>query len=62
VKEIREEQSTGKAGRNKAFDEIKRLDEKLKAKIAEQKTARSRVSFKNVDEVDREALSRLKRK
>ena len=58
MKEIREEQSTGKAGRNKAFDEIKRLDEKLKAKIAEQKTARSRVSFKNVDEVDRE-IARL---
>jgi uncharacterized coiled-coil DUF342 family protein len=54
LKEIREQQAGGKAGRSKTFEEIKRLDEKLKSKIAEQKTARSRVSFKNVDEIDRE--------
>lgn len=54
LKEIREQQAGGKAGRTKIFDEIKRLDEKFKAKIAEQKTARSRVSFKNVDEIDRQ--------
>lgn len=54
LKEIREQQAGGKAGRNKIFEEIKRLDEKLKSKIAEQKTARSRVAFKNVDEIDRE--------
>ena len=54
LKEIRGQQSTGKAGRNQTFEQIKKEDEKLKALIAEQKTARSRVSFKNVDEIDRE--------
>ena len=54
LKEIREQQAGGKAGRSKIFEDIKRLDEKLKSKIAEQKTARSRVSFKNVDEIDRQ--------
>jgi uncharacterized coiled-coil DUF342 family protein len=58
LKEIREQQAGGKAGRNKIFEEIKRLDEKLKSKIAEQKTARSRVAFKNIEEVDRE-IARL---
>ncbi|KAG0649193.1 hypothetical protein D0Z07_4550 [Hyphodiscus hymeniophilus] len=54
LKEIRGQQSTGKAGRNQIFEQIKKEDEKLKALIAEQKAARSRVSFKNVDEIDRE--------
>lgn len=52
--EIRKEQGAGKAGRNQIFDQIKKLDEQLKSRIAEQKTARGRVAFKNVDEVDRE--------
>lgn len=54
LKEIREQQAGGKAGRSQTFEQIKKEDEKLKALIAEQKTARSRVSFKNVDEIDRE--------
>ena len=60
MKEIREQQGAGKAGRNKVFDEIKRLDEMVKSRIAEQKVARSRVSFKNVDEIDRE-IERLEK-
>ncbi|KAI9733851.1 MAG: hypothetical protein M1818_007118 [Claussenomyces sp. TS43310] len=52
--EIRKEQAGGKSGRNQIFEQIKKLDEQLKSRIAEQKTARSRVSFKNVDEIDRE--------
>jgi uncharacterized coiled-coil DUF342 family protein len=60
LKEIRGQQSTGKAGRNQTFEQIKKEDEKLKALIAEQKTARSRVSFKNVDEIDRE-IERLEK-
>jgi uncharacterized coiled-coil DUF342 family protein len=60
LKEIREQQGAGKAGRNKVFDEIKRLDEMLKSRIAEQKVTRSRVSFKNVDEIDRE-IERLEK-
>ncbi|OBT66079.1 hypothetical protein VE03_05153 [Pseudogymnoascus sp. 23342-1-I1] len=54
LNEIRKEQAGGKAGRNQVFDQIKKLDEQLKSRIAEQKTARSRVAFKNVDEVDRQ--------
>jgi uncharacterized coiled-coil DUF342 family protein len=58
--EIRQKQAGGKAGRNQIFDQIKKLDEQLKSRIAEQKTARSRVSFKNVEEVDRE-IDRLEK-
>ena len=54
LNEIRKEQAGSKAGRTNTFDQIKKLDEQLKSRIAEQKTARSRVAFKNVDEVDRE--------
>ncbi|PMD47687.1 hypothetical protein L207DRAFT_415473 [Hyaloscypha variabilis F] len=54
LKEIREKQGAGKAGRNKIFDEIKNEDSKLKDLIAAQKVARSRVSFKNVEEIDKE--------
>jgi uncharacterized coiled-coil DUF342 family protein len=54
LKEIREKQGAGKAGRNKVFDEIKNEDNKLKDLIAAQKVARSRVSFKNVEEIDKE--------
>lgn len=52
--EIRKEQGAGKSGRNATFDQIKKLDEQLKSRIAEQKTARSKVNFKSVDEIDRE--------
>lgn len=54
MKEIREQQGAGKAGRNQTFDKIKKLDENLKAEMAAQKVARSRVSHKNVAEVDAE--------
>jgi hypothetical protein len=60
LKDIREKQSTGKTGRNKIFEEIKKVDEKLKSLIAEQKVARSRTPFKSVDDVDRE-IDRLDR-
>ncbi|CZT43747.1 related to brefeldin A resistance protein BFR1 (maintenance of normal ploidy) [Rhynchosporium secalis] len=60
LKEIREKQGAGKAGRNKIFDEIKKEDDKLKELIAQQKTARSRVSYKSVDEIDRE-IDRLEK-
>ena len=60
LKEIREQQKGGKDGRTKIFEQIKKEDEKLKALIAEQKAARSRVSFKNVDEIDRE-IERLEK-
>ena len=41
-------------------EKIRQLDTNLKSRIAEQKTARSRVQFKNVDEVDRE-IQRLEK-
>lgn len=58
LSEIRKQQGAGKTGRNAIQEQIKKLDEQLKARIAEQKAARSRVAFKNVDEIDRE-ISRL---
>jgi uncharacterized coiled-coil DUF342 family protein len=54
LQEIRESQKGGKAGRMQTMEQIKKEDEKLKSLIAEQKTARSRVSFKNTEEIDRE--------
>lgn len=57
LKEIREQQGTGKTGRNQTFEKIKRLDEQVKADMAAQKVARSRVSHKNVAEVDAEIAS-----
>ena len=40
--------------RTSKMDQIKRLDEQLKSRIAEQKTARGKVSFKSAEDVDRE--------
>lgn len=40
------------------MEQIKRLDEQLKSRIAEQKAARSRVAFKSVEDIDHE-ISRL---
>lgn len=54
IKEIKEQQGAGKTGRNQILDQIKKLDEQLKSRIAEHKLARSRVSHKSADEVDRE--------
>jgi uncharacterized coiled-coil DUF342 family protein len=60
LQEIRQKQAGGKAGRNQIFDQIKKLDEQLKSRIAEQKAERARVNFKNVDELDRE-IQRLEK-
>ncbi|TVY59641.1 Uncharacterized protein LSUE1_G007753 [Lachnellula suecica] len=60
LKEIREQQGAGKEGRTKTFDRIKKLDESLKADMAAQKVARSRVNFKGVEDVDRE-IKRLEK-
>jgi uncharacterized coiled-coil DUF342 family protein len=54
LKEIKEKQGASKSGRTKVFDEIKREDQKLKDLITAQKTARSKTSFKSVEDVDRE--------
>lgn len=43
------------------MDQIKRLDEQLKSRIAEQKTARTRVPYKGLDDLDRQ-IADLERK
>ncbi|KAK0714596.1 hypothetical protein B0H67DRAFT_216138 [Lasiosphaeris hirsuta] len=58
VNEIRQQQAGGKNARTAKLDQIKRLDEQLKSRIAEQKTARGKVAFKSVEDVDRE-IARL---
>ncbi|KAI1105813.1 hypothetical protein F4804DRAFT_97103 [Jackrogersella minutella] len=52
--EIRNKQGVGKNARNSKLDQIKRLDESLRARITEQKNARGKVLFKSVEDVDRE--------
>ncbi|MCJ1477484.1 hypothetical protein MMC13_006156 [Lambiella insularis] len=51
---IRQQQSGFKSSRGSVQDKIASLDAQLKSRIAEQKAARSRVPYKNVEEVDRE--------
>ncbi|KAI1007748.1 hypothetical protein K3495_g484 [Podosphaera aphanis] len=60
LKEIREKQVARKDGRNKIFDQIKKEDSALKDMIAQQKTARSRLNFKSVEDVDKE-IERLEK-
>ena len=57
---IRQQQSGFKTSRGSIQDKVNALDAQLKSRIAEQKTARSRVAFKNVEEVDRE-IQRLEK-
>ncbi|ATY60412.1 nuclear segregation (Bfr1) [Cordyceps militaris] len=52
--EIRQKQAGGKNARTSKLDQIKRLDEQVRSRIAEQKTAKAKVSFKTADDVDRQ--------
>ncbi|KAK3318321.1 hypothetical protein B0H66DRAFT_556823 [Apodospora peruviana] len=52
--EIRQQQAGGKNARTTKLDQIKRLDEQLRSRIAEQKAAKGKVAFKSVEDVDRE--------
>ncbi|KAG9905814.1 hypothetical protein KCU94_g5144, partial [Aureobasidium melanogenum] len=58
LNEIREAQKSGKSSRAQQLGQIQRLDEQLKSRINEQKTARSRVAFRSVDEIQNE-INRL---
>lgn len=58
--QIRSQQQSSKSGRTQILDRIKRLDENLKSRINEQKSARSRVQFKSVDDVQKE-IDRLQK-
>ncbi|KAL6896514.1 hypothetical protein GGI43DRAFT_122428 [Trichoderma evansii] len=61
--EIRQKQAGGKNARTSKLDQIKRFDEQLRSRIAEQKTAKAKVPFKSVEDVDRqiESLEKLAR-
>ncbi|KAH8912828.1 hypothetical protein BR93DRAFT_114344 [Coniochaeta sp. PMI_546] len=56
--EIRQKQAGGKNARTSKLDQIKRLDDQLRSRIAEQKAARSKIAFKSTEDVDRE-IARL---
>ncbi|EJT79031.1 hypothetical protein GGTG_04120 [Gaeumannomyces tritici R3-111a-1] len=58
--EIRQKQGAGKSARTTKQDQIKRLDEQLRSRIAEQKTARGKVGFKSAEDVDHE-IARLEK-
>ncbi|KAL8803762.1 MAG: hypothetical protein Q9182_002972 [Xanthomendoza sp. 2 TL-2023] len=51
---IRQQQSGFKSSRTGTQEKIAALDAQLKSRIAEQNTARSRVPYKSVEEIDRE--------
>lgn len=57
---IRQQQQGFKASRTSLQEKINALDNSIKSKIAEQKVARGRVGFKNVEEIDRE-IQRLEK-
>ncbi|KAI9871105.1 MAG: hypothetical protein M1830_003307 [Pleopsidium flavum] len=57
---IRQQQQGFKTSRGSVQEKISSLDATLKSRIAEQKVARSRVSYKNVEEIDRE-IQRLEK-
>ncbi|KAI4255966.1 MAG: hypothetical protein LQ352_002317 [Teloschistes flavicans] len=57
---IKQQQSGFKNSRGSTQEKIAALDAQLKSRMAEQKAARSRVPYKNVDEVDRE-IQRLEK-
>ncbi|PKY08979.1 hypothetical protein P168DRAFT_229203 [Aspergillus campestris IBT 28561] len=57
---IRQKQSGFKSSRTSTQEKINGLDATLKARIAEQNTSRTRMSFKNVEEIDRE-IARLEK-
>jgi uncharacterized coiled-coil DUF342 family protein len=58
--EIRKTQQGSKDSRQGIMEQIKRIDEQIKGRIAEQKNARSKVAFKSVEDVDRE-IDRLQK-
>ncbi|CAG7976625.1 unnamed protein product [Penicillium salamii] len=57
---IRQKQSGFKSGRTSTQEKINALDANLKARIAEQNANRGRLSFKSVEEIDKE-IARLEK-
>ena len=58
--EIRQKQSGNKNSRASQQERLNSLDAQLKSRLSEQKTARARVPYKNVEEIDRE-IERLEK-
>ena len=54
LNEIRQKQAGFKNARTSKFDQIKRLDEQVRSRIAEQKAARGKMPYKSLDELDRD--------
>ncbi|KAL6707843.1 multicopy suppressor of BFA (Brefeldin A) [Coniothyrium glycines] len=57
---IRQTQQGNKSGRNAVFEKIKKLDEQLKSRLSELKTAKGKVNYKSVEDVDQE-IARLQK-
>ena len=55
--EIRQKQAGGKTARTSKLDQIKKLDEQVRSRINEQKTAKAKVPYKSVEDVDRQIES-----
>ncbi|CAM1511544.1 Fc.00g090570.m01.CDS01 [Cosmosporella sp. VM-42] len=55
--EIRQKQAGGKNARSSKLDQIKRLDEQVRSRIAEQKTAKGKIPYKSAEDVDRQIAS-----
>ncbi|KAF5011359.1 hypothetical protein FDECE_2534 [Fusarium decemcellulare] len=55
--EIRQKQAGGKNARSTKLDQIKRLDDQVRSRIAEQKTAKAKVPYKSLEDVDRQIAS-----
>ncbi|KAL7789053.1 hypothetical protein V8C37DRAFT_220868 [Trichoderma ceciliae] len=55
--EIRQKQAGGKNARTSKLDQIKRLDEQLRSRINEQKTAKAKVPYKSAEDVDHQIES-----
>ncbi|KAJ8124109.1 hypothetical protein ONZ43_g89 [Nemania bipapillata] len=55
--DIRSKQGVGKNARSSKLDQIKRLDEQLRSRITEQKSARGKIAFKSAEEIDRKIES-----
>ena len=60
LQSIKQQQSSFKTSRGSVQEKVSALDAQLKSRMAEQKTARSRVAFKSVEEIDRE-IQRLEK-
>jgi uncharacterized coiled-coil DUF342 family protein len=55
--EIRQKQAGGKTARTSKLDQIKKLDDQVRSRINEQKTAKAKVPYKSAEDVDRQIES-----